>query len=261
MEQQPAEESGENGLQAHQQGRRRRGHPALAHDLQRIGHAHGENAGIGQGHCGGEDILKADLLRQQGKGQGKDRHHSGLDAVELHPVQLAAVPVDQQDLHGEGRGAAEKHQVSFVDAAAARPAQKIQAHNGGDQAQHRIASRLLAGKKPQKGDEHNVHGGKKAGLSGIGIHQAHLLEAGRNEKSGAADQTGAPQAGVGPLLLPQGGAFFPVHKEGQRKQKQHGQAAAEKLEGKGPDGIHAHALGNKGGAPDQRGAKQRNHAK
>ena len=222
-------------------------------DLQGIGNAHGEDARIPQGQPAGGDAGSVNGLRQQRPGDGEHRRHQCLDAVELQPVQPGAVPVDEQNLHGEGHGAQQQQHIPLVDAADGGAAEQVQPHNGGNQAQQGVPPGLLAQEEPQKGDEDDIHGGEKPRLACIRIHKADLLQAAGGKQGQTADDAGAPQRRVCPAL-PKG---LSLGEQGRGREEEHnGQKAPDCLEGKGADFVHAHALGNKGRAPDHGSARK-----
>ncbi|MEI3094433.1 MAG: hypothetical protein V8T48_11135 [Oscillospiraceae bacterium] len=106
-------------------------------------------------------------------------------------------------------------------------------------------------KQPQHRHQHDVHGGNEPRLSGVGVDNADLLQAGRDEQGAPADQPHPPQRRVLPLChgFPEA-AFADIQHKRAGNQKQHGKQAPRSLKGKGADVIHAHALGDKAKAPN-----------
>ena len=157
------------------------------------------------------------------------------------------MPVNQQNLNGEGHGAAQQQHVPLVDAVHAGAAEQIQPYHRRNQAEHCVFSWLPSYKQPQKGHKDNIHGSEKACLARVCVYKPHLLQAAGGEQGQAADDAGLPQRRVFPAV-PE--AFSPWEQGRYREQEQHRQGASHGLEGKGSDFVHAHALGNESGAPD-----------
>ena len=83
--------------------------------------------------------------------------------------------VNQKNLDGEANGTGQQEYISLVDAAGIGAAQQIQADYGGNQAEHRVPSRLLPEEQAQEGHKYDIHGRQKARLPRIGVDEADLL--------------------------------------------------------------------------------------
>ena len=252
MENQPAAQSGKSGFQAHDQRRRGRIQVLLTDDLQRVGDAHGQNAGKDQGKPAGGDGGETDgFLRQQNEGQGKHRNHQRLNAVHAQTVQISRQPVNAGDLHGKGQGAAHQIQVALVDLRNAHAAEQIQPGDRQRHAEKGGFGRLFPEKQPQHRHQHDVHGGDEPRLSRVGVDDADLLQAGCDEQGAPTDQPHPPQRRILPFCrgFPEA-ALAGIQQKPAGNQKQHGKQAPRGLKGKGANMIHAHALGDKAKAPN-----------
>ena len=105
--------------------------------------------------------------------------------------------------------------------------------------------------------------GLSVGGNAMDIHiSPQTGKAARNAAGGkqgqTADDAGAPQRRVCPAL-PEG---LSLEEQCRGREEEHnGQKAPDCLEGKGPDFVHAHTLGNKGRAPNDRSAQKGENAR
>ena len=255
VEQQPAEEQGEGRLQTHNQGCGSGFQMLLADDLQAECNTHGQDTCITQRQPAVEDVFPDGGLRQEHGGGGQNGGHDGLDAVDPETVKAAGQLIHQRDLHRKTQGAAQQKQVAFVNFGNTHTAQQIKTGHGNGNTDPCGKCNLLSEEKTQNGYQHDIHGGNKACLAGGGILDAKLLEAGGNEQNHTAEQTRFPQLHIGPGFKI---CFFVLIKQvHHRYQEKDRQGASDSLEGKRTDIVHAHTLGYKCGAPDDRCDQQK----
>jgi hypothetical protein len=82
-----------------------------------------------------------------------------------------------------------------------------------------------------------------------------------NEQGKATADAGFPQLRIFPFSQRFfHGALSQIQQKSRGNQNSHSQQAANHLEGKGTDQVHANALGNEGKAPDDSGRQQGNTA-
>ena len=101
--------------------------------------------------------------------------------------------------------------------------------------------------------------GEKAGLSGVGKLQSHLLQRCGHKKGQAAEDAGLPKAGIGPFFKI-GVQLTQLHQGAEDHQGDHCHGASHSLEGHGADEIHACALGYEGAAPNNRCQQKANNS-
>ena len=225
--------------------------------MQAVGNAHGEDTGKAQRQPAGKNIAHVQLLRQQHPGQRQQGHHQSLHAVEPQPIHITGKTINQQNLNGEGQSAADEEKVPHIDGRNAHEAQKIQPNQSQNHAEHRVHPRPPVDEYPQHRHQHDVHGGEKTRLARVGVDQTDLLQAGGNEQRAAADSSRDPQPLVFPLCQRFPDPNFKIENQREQKEKNHSQAASDRLKGKRTDKVHANALGDESQPPDGCAAEQR----
>ena len=229
-------------------------HILLANDLQRVGNGHGKHTGITQRKPAGKNIIH---VRRFGKGHhnaGENRAYQTLNAVEPKPVQIACHPVNQCDLNRKEKGTDQKTKVTDVDLRHTHTAEQIQSHNSNSNTDPCGRGGHLPEKQTQNRNQNNVHGCNKACFACSSIYKSHLLQPCCYKERNAAYRSGFPQMGICPLR--EVSLLIPVKKPDYRKQEHYRQKASDGLESKGFNIVHAHTLGNKGGAPNHGRSEQ-----
>ncbi len=184
----------------------------------------------------------------------KDSTYKRLDSVEPQGIYIRCELVHQNNLGGKHECAAKGKKISDADLGNAHTAQTVQASYSQTHADGHHDSRLLFQKNTEHRYNYDVHCGKKAGFSRIGIHQTHLLQVAGKKQWDSAQQAGFPQLGISPALPGiQPVLFESVGNHNYRKQTDHSQKAANSLKSKGTNMVHANALRHKGGTPNNRG--------
>ena len=187
MQEQPPGQHGHNGLQAEDQAGDGGVDALLPDDLEGIAHAGGQDTGVQNGCPGLEHIAgRRHALRAQHTNHGEKARHEELDAGHLYPVHFRAEMVNDHDVTGESQGTQQHQQVTLLELEGAAHTQQIQAEHGDDHADPELHAHFFVEKQAQNGDDDDVHGGDKAGLSGAGVDQTHLLKGVAQEHTQAA---------------------------------------------------------------------------
>ena len=172
--------------------------------------------------------------------------------------------VDDQNMYREAHGADQNQQIAGGKGEAALDAQQVQSHYGQHHGDPGGQVDLTLEEQTEHGHQHHVQGGDEAGLAGVSAgHHTRLLEVGGDGESRAAAQSADPQLLVGGFFL--GGGedglvlFQLVADDDDHQQRQHRDKVAAGVEGERADGVGAHILRNKGGAPDEGGQNGEDH--
>ena len=105
VEEHGAEEGPEHAFKAHDEGGEGRGQVPLAHDLQPVGDAAGEDAAVEDAEEGGPDVLKAEPLEDGHGQQAQQPRREKLQTAQGQGIEVGGELVHQQDLEGEHQGA------------------------------------------------------------------------------------------------------------------------------------------------------------
>lgn len=214
MEQQPAEEQGEDRFQTHENGCLGGIQLFLAHDLQGVGHTHGQYACIAQGQPAQKNIPQVDLLRQHHHDCAEHTADQALDEIQPDTVKTPAPAVHNGDLHRKEEGAGQKHQVCDLNAHQIGATEQIQANHSNAHADPGCQGRMIAQESTQHRHQHDVHGGEEARLACGGVLQTDLLQSRCQKKCNTGNETGFPQLLVQPFFAE---ILFSVGKAAQRK--------------------------------------------
>ena len=226
----------------------------LTDDLQRKCDAEGKHAGVYQRHPAGKDVGQEGVFRDHHDRSGQKTAYKTLDAVQPQAVQIACHTVHQGDLNRVTQRAAQQIKITDVYLRNTDAAEQIQTCNGHHDADPSGNGRFFLQEDAQYRNQHNVHGGNESGFSCGGVDDTHLLQTGSDEEGNTAGDAGFPQLRRKPLFNKIAAISF-QHKNDQN-QKGNCKDGAHGLECKRTDIVHAHTLGNKSGAPDDRGDQQ-----
>ena len=103
----------------------------MTDDLQRIGHAAGHNACVGDGGPAGNDARHGRSFEDEHKYTVNYGAGGKLDERKAHTVQIFDDVFDADDLRGEAKGTGEGVHIALVDAEGLVNADKVHA-DGGD---------------------------------------------------------------------------------------------------------------------------------
>ena len=260
-EQQPAEQSREDGFQTHQQGRQRGLHVALADDLKRVGHAAGEDARIDNGPPALQDRSPVRRFEQKHADRGQRGADQKLHAAQPDAVHMRHDRADIADVERKQHRAAERQQIAARDRKAGANAQQIHAAHCSQRAQPDLHPGPLAHDRAQDGDEHDVKRRYKAGFSDRRVKKPELLQRRRCEQQYAADRAGQQLLFLlrprdRPVLRP----ALPVEHGNDWKQHEPCQEKPRRAHRKRFNILHALALGDERRAPDHGAQEKKNTA-
>ncbi len=257
MKKQPACQQGKYGFQAHNDGGRAAGKVLLADDLQPVGNAHGKKACVAQGQRALQDRLPVWLFQHQHDNRRKGGADQRLNQVQPQTVYHIGVAVYHRDLQCKHNRAQNQKQIAYAEAAAVHAAEQVKSHYRQRHADCHIRAAFAAEEQPNHRHDHDIHGGEKGGFAGIGGNDSQLLQIYRQKQRHRSQKTCFPKGSVCPAGEKGFSVIFEaVGNQNYGKKPHYRQQAADRLKGKGTDIVHAHALGNKGTAPDHSSKRQ-----
>ena len=227
----------------------------LAHDLEPIGDAAGEDAAVEDAAQGRHQVLKAESLHGSHGQKAQEPRRQKLQAAQGQGVEVRGKLVHQQDLQGEHQGADDHEGVPLLQGEGLRDGQKPQPHGPDDEAQPGPDPRPpMEEGGPHDGHQQDIEGGEEGAFAGGGILEPYLLEAG-GQGHGDADE--------GPALdqpypaCPGGGdgGLPPQIDEGHEAHRAHQHPHGGEGVGQHPQ-LHSGGLGHEGAAPDHGAAQQ-----
>ena len=167
--------------------------------------------------------------------------------------------IHRQDMPGEHEGAGDQQQISRIDGEAALDAEQVQADGGDRDGQPYGRHHPPAHENPRDGHQQDIQRRQKTGFAGRGVKQRRLLQVGGDRQQQPAEDTAAQQASFAPCAHLYGlvkALFAGILQQDHRHERQRADDGPRGHEGERADVLHAHALGHKGGAPDEGSQEQ-----
>ena len=231
----------------------------MSHDLEGIGKAAAQYAGIKQGQNRRADGGRVRPLKNEHQNNGYGTGHKKLDAGHPDGVSSADEFFDRENVYGKAHRAEEGKQVALVDAGKTvrADAKAVKSRDPQQNADPRGPLYAFADHQSEDGHKDHIKGRDKSDLAAGGVGEGRLLQIARHAEDHAENGAGEQDFFVFQLFLPDltGRKLFVLHGVADQdigEQHRRAHERADAVKGKGGHVFHADALRGEGRTPDER---------
>lgn len=254
-EEEPAEEGGGDGLEAHEHGGVGGWGEALAGDLEGEGERAADGAGVEEGEEDGLDVRWANGLEDHGAGEEEEGGDGELEYDQGGALDTGGEVGDGVDVEGPEEGGAEHEQVASAEGPLVGGAEQVHAGGGEQGGQPGHSGWACPDHGSQQGHQDDVETGDETGVAGGGLGDAGLLQPATGEERATGGPAGFPELAAG---CGGGGEVGPEAALQEPPGGQGGQAdeITKDVEGERSEVFGDQPLGHEAAAPDDGGGEQ-----